>query len=155
MLLRHILGTLPDTGDGILWTDSNFATGATFMGNSSHQKNILPSSLRPFTARELFLYTRIPLWRLEGFITGRFKPNPEDREKLTRTQRAIYHWNQEERELYMARRKYRELRGIIDVEEKAALLDKRTQREYDQELDRLILKYWDEIAAIPIEQDED
>jgi hypothetical protein len=125
------------------------------MGNSSHPQSILPSSLRGFTARELFLYTRIPLWRLEGFIEGRFKPNPEDREKLTRAQRAIYHWNPEERDLYVARRKYRELRGIINIEEKAALLDKPTQDSYNRELDRLILKYWDEIAAIPIEQEEE
>lgn len=125
------------------------------MGNQTHSKNVLPSSLHGLTIRELFLYTRIPLWRLEGFIEGKFKPNPEDREKLTRAQRAIYHWNQEERDLYVARRKYRELRGFINIEEKAALLDKPTQESYHRELDRLILKYWDEIAAVPIEQEEE
>ena len=125
------------------------------MPNPTTNKNTVPSSLHGLTIHELFLFTRIPLHLLDGFVNGKFKPNPVDREKLTKASLPFYKWNAQERELYVARRKYRELRGLISVEEKARLLDKPNQPAYDRELNRLLEKYWEEIVAVPIKQEED
>jgi len=81
------------------------------MPNPTTKKNTIPSSLHALTIHELFLFTRIPLHLLDGFVKGRFKPNVSDREKLTRVSLPFYSWNEQERQLYVQRRKYRDFCG--------------------------------------------
>lgn len=110
-------------------------------------QNVLPSPIQDLTIREIFLFTRIPLYLLEGFINGKFKPNRSDREKLTIVSLPFYKWNDLERKAFIQRKKYRAIRGFLSLAEKEELFNRPERDKYNQKLDELVEKYWDQILV--------
>jgi hypothetical protein len=114
---------------------------------SKNSKNTLPKILHSLTARELFLYSKIPLNYLEGFIAGKFKPNREHREKLSHVSRFFYGISKIEKRAHVARWKFRIVRIFLSLSERGFLFDLIDDDSYFRELDRLVDEHWDEILA--------
>ena len=108
------------------------------------QKNNLPPPLHNLTLKEIFVLTGIPLYLIEGFIKGEFKPCRKDREKLTNLSRRFYGWNDLEKTAFLQRKKWRILRGFLSLSEKEELFNQ--PEKYSKRLDALVDKYWDRIV---------
>jgi hypothetical protein len=106
--------------------------------------NLLPSPLIDLSPHEIFIFTGIPIYLIEGFSKGKFRPNPTDREKLTKASIPFYQWSDAEKRAFVVRRKYRTVRSFLSVEEKESLFT--DPRKYEKKLDEYVLKYWDQIV---------
>jgi hypothetical protein len=114
------------------------------------QEYQLPPPLQGFSPKEIFLLTGIPLYLLQGFKEGEFKPNYIHREKLSDISRPLYKWNEFERTAFIQRKKYREVRSFISWAEKDELLNQ--PQKYAERLDKLVDKYWDRIVIAVTEK---
>lgn len=112
----------------------------------SQNLNLLPPPLRGLNPREIFLFTGISLHLIEGFQSGKFKPNPSDREKLSKASMLFYQWNEVEKQAFVDRRKYRMLRGFLSLEEKEGLFNHPDKSRYTKKLDEYLIKYWDKVV---------
>lgn len=115
--------------------------------SSKNSKNILPLILQDLSAKELFLYSKIPLSFLESFIAGKFKPNVEHREKLSYVSRMFYGLSKIEIRAQITRRKFRAIRNFYSLSERDFLFDQTDDDSYCKTLDQYVEKYWDEIVA--------
>lgn len=113
------------------------------MSKKPTQENHLPPPLHNLTLKELFLFTGISLYLLEGFIQGKFKPRREDREKLTNISRRFYAWNDLEKTAFIQRKKWRTIRSFLSLSEKEELFNQ--PEKYSKRLDVLLEKYWHDI----------
>jgi len=113
-------------------------------------QNTLPFPIKDLSLKELFLLTRIPLHLLEGFITGRFKPNRSDREKLTKASLQFYKCSKLEKEAFVQKKKWKALKSFLSLHEKEELFSK--PEKYIQKLDELTNKYWDQILIAKAQQ---
>ena len=107
-------------------------------------KNNLPIPLQSLTPKELFLYTGIPLNRLETIARGEFKSSEFDQKKLSYASVPFYNLNVVERDGFVQRKKYRIIRRFVSPAEKIELLS--DLEKYLERLDALIDKYWDQIV---------
>jgi len=114
---------------------------------SSQNLNLLPPPLHGLSPREVFIFTGIPLHLVEGFTKGKFKPNPSDREKLSRASLLFYKWSEVEKRLFVERRKYRAVRAFLSLEEKESLFNCLGKISYSKKLDEYIEKYFDQITV--------
>lgn len=110
---------------------------------NNNSKKSLPSPLKDLEIRELFLLTGIPLHLLEGFSNGKFKPNSNDRETLTKASLRFYQFTPRDKRNFLNRTKYRALKKFISISEKEELFN--DLEHYSKNLDQLIGKYWDRI----------
>ncbi len=115
--------------------------------SSKNSKNVLPKIFHDFSAKELFLYSRIPFNYLESFITGRFKPNVEHREKLSYVSRMFYGLSKDEKRAQIERKKFRAVRNFLSFSERDFLFDQTDDDSYCKILDQYVEKYWKEIVA--------
>lgn len=113
------------------------------MSKNPIQKNLLTPPLHNLTLKELFLFTGISLYLLEGFMQGKFKPRREDREKLTDISRRFYVWTELEKRTFLERTKYRKVRSFLSLSEKEELFN--DPKKYEQKLNEMVDKYWDHI----------
>lgn len=114
---------------------------------SKNSKNVLPLILQDLSAKELFLYSKIPFNYLESFIAGRFKPNREHREKLSYVSRMFYGLSRKEKCAQVVRKKFRTVRNFFSLSERDFLFDQKDDDSYCKTLDQFIDKYWNEIVA--------
>lgn len=110
---------------------------------SNPKQNNLPPSLQDLTPHELFLFTGIPLHLLDGFISGKFKPNKSDREKLSVLSRKFFRKNNFEKRALIDREKYRSVRSFLSLAEKEELFNQPDK--YNLKLNEFLKKYWDQI----------
>ncbi len=109
-----------------------------------NRTNFLPPPIQNLTLQEVYLFSKIPLHLLRGFINGIFRPNRKHREKLTNISIAFYNWTELEREAFIQRKKYRAIKKFISLKEKEDLFCR--PESYGKKLDPLIKKYWDDIV---------
>ena len=108
--------------------------------------NNLSPSIRNLTAVDIFLFTKISIHLLEGFITGKFKPNSQDREKLSDLSRRFYRRSENQIRAYVDRKKYREVRPFLSTAEKDNLFSQKTEELYSRTLDKLVKQHFDQIV---------
>jgi len=113
------------------------------ISNKKSNFSYLPSPLSDLTKYELFLLTKIPLYLLEGFIEGKWKPNHQDRKILTEASRYFYRISKSHKQAFVDRLKYRSVQPFLSLSEKEELFNQ--PEKYTQKLDQLIAKYWDMI----------
>lgn len=116
------------------------------MVNKKTPNVYLPSSLLSLSAKELYLYSKIPLYRLNGFISGEFRPNKTDRAKLTDVGAPFYSWSKLRRHAYVSRKKWRAVKKFLSLTEKQELFS--DPENYEERLDGYVDKYWAEIVAV-------
>jgi len=117
------------------------------VSNPGSQNN-LPPPLKNLNSYEVFLFTRIPLHLIEGFINGTFKPNREHREKLSNLSRKFFRWDEAKIRACIEEKKYETLRCFLSPEEKENLLllvNQPDKNKYSQKLNELLLKYLEPI----------
>ncbi len=106
-------------------------------------KNFIPISLQTLTIKELHILTGIPLYLLEGFSRGEFKPNLSNREKLSIKSLRFYKWNEEDKKLFLQRRKYHAISPLMSEQEKDELNS--DSAKYAQRLDALVDRHWNHL----------
>jgi hypothetical protein len=130
-------------GWSMAWTNK-FQTGECVVKGS---ENYIPPKIQNLSIKEIFLFTGIPLYLLEGFATGKFKPSEADCERLTDLARPFYKLENSQIRDYVDRKKFRELRPFISFTEKQKLLSLESHAKYRKKLNELLDKHFDQIAA--------
>jgi len=114
---------------------------------TANQSTLIPA-LKNLPCKELFILTggQIPLHILQGFIEGRFKPNRQHREILTKLGNKLLRWIESGlKQDYIDRKKYRLLQSLISIVEKDDILSRPENITYTEKLDEYINKYWDQV----------
>jgi len=122
------------------------------MSNPIPKENYLPPPIQDLTAVEVFLFTRISLHLIQGFIEGKFKPARHDRENLSTFANKFYRWNEVEKQAFVERKKYREVRKFLSLAEKDELFSQQSKNEYNRKLDKFVDKYFDQIIQAAAEK---
>lgn len=115
------------------------------MTNPTNSKSTIPPPIQHLSTKEIYLFTKIPLFKLESFAAGEFKPNKKDAQRLYDFSRRFYNNNKDYLAAIVQKKKYKAVRNFLSFSEKENLVNL-PRDEYNQRLNEFLDRFWDQVV---------
>lgn len=116
----------------------------------SKNPSTLSKPLHSLTSKEIFIWTAIPLYLIEGFKRGEYKPTHTHRKRLSKTSEQFYAMNDARKIAAIQQKKWRSLKSFLSFAERQDLFSNPST--YGKKLDKYLDVHWDKIVVAVTEK---